>query len=1027
MNTFFYGLLKRRVFANSLILVFLVGGLISSMFIRQELLPEMEDREIDIEVELPGASPGDMETSVLSLIENAVRGLDGIRHVDSEASEGIGQVRISLLERIDAHKLLADVKNAVDRITSFPKDAEKPVVSIPSGIDKAMSIVVSGDQPLLWLYKAAESLRDDLRTELGLKKVELAFPCDPEISIEISEKILREYNLTLEDIALKVRENSLDLPGGNIFSDGSDIALRTSERRERARDFNDIVIAQSETGRPLRLGDIAQPEDTFGEFAIESWFNGNPALLINVFTVGDETPVDVETKVRRYLRITAKKKYEGVELTVYENEASSYNSRMSLLVNNALIGLALVIFILGIFLSPRLAFWIMVGIPTSLLGGLLILPVFNASLNMISLFAFIVTIGIVVDDAIMMGEAIHTYRSEGMDHLPAAVKGLKEMGGPTLMATSTTILAFMPMFFVPGSMGIVFRQIPAVIAAVLLVSMVESVFILSVHLADGGHDLPLLKKLARPQQIFNNRLEVFINGRFKRFLNLCLEYPLSSMAVFICLLAITAGAVTGGFLGFSFTPSIESDTVIAQASLPYGSPKKESVKIQARITEAASRVLNEYNMESEGIFSLVGTRLEEGEIEVETLAGSNYISVLLRLPPAESRRISGPAFAREWQRAFGDQDELESLNFTGETKITGGEPVRLNVFHSDENTAAEAAFLLGESLKKIPGLSSVDDGIHAGKPQLKLVLKKDALKMGITAEDMARQIRNRYYGAEAYRFVRDSNEIRVMVKLTEEERRHSSSLQEVMLRNQYGALVPVSQVAEISRTQTPTTMVRRDGRRIFPVTADIMTGISDDFIEEELEEKILPVLFEKFPGLSITFGGEEEEIDEALGALGKGFLAVLGIMYLLLTLYFNSSWQSLLVLAVIPFSLIGAVWGHIILGYDLSIVSIMGIIAVTGVVVNDSLVLVTTFNRNRANNTGFRHRVLEAVCQRFRPIILTSLTTVTGLAPLMIETSEQAQFLIPAAISISFGLAFGTVITLTFIPVSLCFFSKRKI
>ncbi len=1027
MSRILHSLLNRKAFANSIMLLLIAGGLISSMTIRQELLPEMKEREIQVEVELPGASPDDIKTSVLLLIENAVRGLDGIKHVDSEANEGAGIVTMSLLESADVQRVLGDVKIAVDRITTFPREAEKPVVSVPSEVEKALSLTVSGDQPLMWLLRTAESIRDDLRTEMGLRKVEVAFPPEPEISVEVTEKILREYGITLEDIALKISENSLDLPGGNIFSENSDIAIRTSERREWADKFSDIVISQTKSGRPLKLSEIAVLKDTFGDFTVESWFNGNPAILINVYAVGDDSPISVEAKVTEYLEHTAKEKYRGVDINIFENEASAYRSRMSLLVNNALIGLILVIFILGIFLEPRLAFWVMIGMPTSLLGGLLIFPLFNASLNMISLFAFIVVIGVVVDDTIMMGEAIHSYRCKGMDPLSAAVMGLKEMGLPILMATSTTILAFMPMFYVPGSMGVVFRQIPAVIVAVLLVSIVESVFILSVHLADGSHDRSWINFLARPQQVFNERLEILIQGKFKKCIELCLKYPVAAISVFISLMLITAGGVAGGLLEFSFTPTIESDTVIAQAALPYGSPRAESVEIQRKIVDAAYRVLRDNKMESKGVFSLIGTRLEEGEIEVETLAGSHYISVLLGLPPREKRTVSGPEFALEWQKAFGDRGKLESVNFTGETKITGGEPIRLEVFHPDTGTAEKAASFIGEKMGEIPGLSSIDDGVHAGKPQLKLSFKKDGLKMGITAEDMANQVRHRFYGAEAYRFVRDGNEIKVMVRLSEKERGDISTMQEVMLKNQYGSLVPLSQVAEITRNHTRTNLVRRDGKRIFPVTADIMTGISDDFIEDELDEKVLSALTKKFPGVSVTIGGEEEEIDDALGALGNGFMVVLGIIYLLLTLYFNSWKQPLLVMSVIPFSLIGAVWGHIAFGYDLSIVSIMGIIAMAGVIVNDSLVLVTGFNRNISMDMSIHKGIIKAVCDRFRPIILTSLTTIFGLAPLMFETSEQAQFLIPAAISISFGIAFGTLITLTMIPASLWIFSKREI
>ncbi len=1027
MNRFLHSLLNRKAFANSIMFLLIAGGLISAMNMRQELWPEMKEREIEVEVELPGASPDDIKNSVILLIENAVRGLDGIRHVDSEASEGSGMVTLSLLEGADVQRVLGDVKIALDRITNFPQEAEKPVVNVPSQVEKALSITVSGDQPLMWLLRTAESIRDDLRTEIGLMKVEIAFPPEPEISVEVTENILKEYGITLEDIAQKVRANSLDLPGGNILSENSDIAIRTSERREWADTFSDIVIAQTPSGRPLKLSEIAVLKDTFGDFTIESWFNGNPAILIDVYAVGDDSPISVEDKVIEYLEHTAREKYRGVDINIFENEASAYRSRMNLLVDNAIMGLILVIFSLGIFLEPTLAFWVMIGMLTSVLGGLLIFPLFNASLNMISLFAFIVVIGIVVDDTIMMGEAIHSYRCKGMDHLSAAVMGLKDMFLPILMATSTTILVFIPMFYVPGSMGVVFRQIPAVIVAILLVSVVESTFLLSVHLAEDGHERSWKKLLGRPQQIFNKRLEFFIQGRFKKCIELCLKYPFVAISVFISLMLFTAGGVASGLLEFSFTPAIESDTVIAQAALPYGSPKAESVEIQRRIVDAAHRVLRNNKMESKGIFSLIGTRLEEGEIEVETLAGSHYISVLFGLPPREKRTISGPEFALEWQKAFGDRGNLESINFTGETKITGGEPIRLDVFHPDPDKAEKAASFLGNKMREIPGLSSVDDGIHAGKPQLKLSFKKEGLKMGITAEDMANQVRHRFYGAEAYRFVRDGNEVKVMIRLSEKERTDISAIHGVMLKNQYGSLVPLSQVAEITRDHTRTNLVRRDGKRIFPVTADIMTGISDDFIEDELEEKVLSVLADKFPGVSVTEGGEEEEIDDALNALGIGFLAVLGVIYLLFSLYFNSWKQPLLILSVIPFSFIGAVWGHIVLGYDLSIVSIMGIIAMTGVVINDSLVLVTDFNRNRSKDMPIHRGIIKAVCERFRPVILTSLTTIVGLVPLLFETSEQAQFLIPAAISISFGIAFGTLITLTMIPAYLWIFSKREL
>ncbi len=1025
MKTFFSFILKRTVFDNVIMVIIILGGLYSSTTIRQELMPAQKERKVELSIDLHGASPNEINTSILMVLENAVRGMDGIKHVDAEAREGNGIVSVTLLDNADPQQMLNDIKSAVDRIETFPEDAQKPVVTIPSMVEKALSIIIYGEQPLMWLRKTAETVRDDLRTQSGLKKVELAFPREQEISIEISEDTLRQYELTMEGVAEKIRESSPNLPGGTLFSREADIALRTSERREWAREFSNVVIAQTSDGIPLRLSSIAKLQDGFGASSIECWFNGQPAIQLNVFAVGDESPTSVEEAVKEYLNTTAKQKFQGVEMVIFENEAANYRSRMALLVDNAMIGLVLVLITLGLFLTPRLAFWVMVGIPTSLLGGLLLLPLLGGSLNMLSLFAFIVTIGVVVDDAIMIGEAIYVNCEKGMPPHEAAIQGLKEMGGPVLLATSTTIIAFMPMFFVPGEMGVLFYQIPAVVVAVLLVSLLESLFILGAHLSTKHSENKWLKILARPQQRVNARLEQFIKCRFRPFIQANLKHPGALYASAFTVLLVTIGAIAGDMLEFNFTPTIESDMVIAQAALPYGTPKKQSIEIQQKLVESANAVLKENNMKSSGLFSLIGTRLEEGEVEVETLAGSHYISVLMALPPEEERILSGRKFAGTWQKAFGESGELEALNFTGETSVTGGEPIMLEVFHQDPKVSRAAALYLGERMRTISGLTSVDDGVQAGKPELNLRLKDSGLQMGLTTEMVAKQVRNRYYGAEAFRFVRDGNEIKVMVRLNERERSQVSALQEVLIKSPSGALLPLTEVADITQTRSFTSLARRDGKRIYPVTADIAFGIDDDDIEDTLEDVLVPLTMADFPGVSINFGGEEEEDDEALASLGKGFLVVLGIIFLMLTLYYNSYIQPILVLSTVPFSIIGAVWGHIMLGCDLSIVSVIGIIAMAGVVVNDSLVLVTTYNRYCADGSTPYQAIVDAACLRFRPILLTSLTTFFGLVPMLLETSEQAQFLIPAAVSISFGLVFGTVITLVLMPGLLWIFAKK--
>jgi multidrug efflux pump subunit AcrB len=1016
MRTILRPLVKRKVFANALMVIFLLGGVIGAATIRQELLPAQAQRAVQVAVELPSASPDEVDSAILMPIENALRGLDGIKGVDASAREGSGEVTLTLLEGVDPQQVLGEIKNAVDRITTFPRDAEKPEITIPAQVDKALSIVLSGDQPPAWLGRTAEMVRDDLRTQVGLRKVQLAFPRDHEIAVEISEATLRKYGLTLDAVAASIRESTADLPGGTLFADRADIALRTTERREAAEAFADVVITRNQAGIPLRLAEIADLSDGFGPSPIAVWFNGKPAIQIDVFAVGGETPISVEAAVQGYLHTVGRRAYPGVEMTVFENLAAAYRSRMALLIDNALIGLALVLVTLGFFLTPQLAFWVMMGIPTALLGGLLLLPLFGASLNMLSLFAFIVTIGVVVDDAIMMGEAIYVHRKRGLDPLAAAVCGLREMGGPVLLATLTTIIAFMPAFFIPGAMGALFRQIPAVVVAVLLVSLVEALFMLPAHLATARPTPAWLKHLARPQAALNARLERFIQGRFRSWLTAALARPLVLIALALSLLMVTLGAVTGGLLGFSFTPLIEADTVIAQATLPYGSPRRNSVAVQRRLVEAAHEVLKAKGVRSPGIFSLIGTRLEEGEVEVESLAGSHYVSVLMALPPAAKRPVSGRELAAAWESAFGPPGGLVALNFTGETRVGGGEPIQLEVFHPDPAKARLAARSLGNYLRSFPGLTAVDDGTRVGKPQLDIRLKPNGLQMGLTAAAVAEQVRHRFHGAEALRLVRNGNEVRVMVRLNAAERQRREALEAVVLRQPTGALVPLTAVAAIEETRAFTTIARRDGRRIYPVTADLRFGLSEDVVEDVLAEQLLPRLKAEFPGVDIGFGGDEAEEEDALDTLGIGFLIALSATYLLLTLHFNTYWQPLLVLSVIPFSCIGAVWGHILLGYDLSIVSLIGIVAMTGVVVNDSLVLVTAYNRQRVIGEAPLAAIVNAACLRFRPILLTTLTTFFGLMPLLLETSEQAQFLIPAAVSLSFGLLFGTVITLVLVP-----------
>lgn len=1008
-------ILSRHVVANILMALFIVGGLLSAYTIRQEFLPNRETRAVEVAVELPGAQPKEIETSILMPIENAVRGLDGIKKMEATASEGQGSVRLTMLNSANQEQLLSDVKNAIDRIETFPAEAEEPVVTIPSEVEKVISLVVYGDQPRLWLRKAAEAVRDDLRNEMGLTKVQLTSPSAQESVIEISEDTLRSYGLSLADVAARIQAAALDLPGGTLYAAEADIAVRVNERREWAREFADVIIGETDQGLPLRLSEIAVLYDGFGDAPIETWYNGQPAMQIDVFAVGEETPLSVEETITAWLP-TAAQNYPGVTIAIFENDAQAYRERMQLLIDNAIMGLVLVMLVLAMFLTPRLAFWVMMGIPTSLLGSLLILPLFDASINMVSLFAFIVTIGVVVDDSIVVSESIHTHRHAGLPPLAAAVAGVREVGVPVLLSVATTMVAFLPMFFVPGPLGELFKQISAVVVSVLFISLIESLFIMASHLAKERPQPAWLKALSRPQEYCNARLTTFTQTRFRSFIRYAQLHPLTMLSVALSFLLITLGGIAGGLVGFSFTPSIQSDTVIAQATLPYGAPRSQSIAIQKKLVEDAHAVLAEADMKSPGIFSLIGARLDEGEIEAETLAGSHYISVLMALPSGDARVIDGQEFARRWQQRFGDPGGIEALTFTGETNVTGGEPIRLEVFHPEDAVAREAALTLGDRMRMTAGLTAIDDGLRAGKPELTVTLKEHGVRMGLTAQDVAQQIRHRFYGAEAMRIARDGNDVKVMVRLPYKERRERGALENAHIQTPQGDLVPLTEVATITKGQSVTTLSRRDGRRIYPVTADVMIGVSEEAVEDSVKDSMVPQILKEYPGLTIGFGGEEEETNDSLAALGVGFLVVLGVIYVLLALQFNSYLQPVLVMSVIPFSLIGAIWGHILLGYDLSIISIVGIIAMAGVAVNDSIVLVSAYNDFRREAMPHARAITEAACRRLRPILLTTLTTCVGLAPLMLETSEQAQFLIPMAVSMSFGLMVALIVVLVTLP-----------
>lgn len=1014
---------RNHVAANILMAIFIIGGLLFASRVKQEVFPDFSLDLISVSVPYPGASPEEVEQGILLSIEDGVRGLDGVKDVTSQANEGVGALSIELLTGADSQRVLQDVKNAVDRIQSFPELAERPVVSLIEQRNQVLSLLIHGDVDESTIRDLAETARDDLLQLDGVTLAEIGGVRPLEIAVEIPQATLRELGLTLPEVASIIRRTAIELPAGGVRTEAGEILLRTQERRDFASEYADIPVATTPDGTIVRLGEIATIRDDFEETDQETFFEGRRAAQVNVYRVGNETPQSVAGAVREYVAEHESTLPAGIGMTIWNDSSEIYRERMQLLIKNAFLGLALVLLILGLFLDPKLAFWVTLGIPISILGSFLFIPLTGASINMISLFAFIVTLGIIVDDAVVMGENIFEMRQRGYSFADAAIAGARQIAGPITFAVLTNIVAFMPLFFVPGASGNLFLQIPSITVAVFVVSLVESVFILPAHLSAPGSSSFFWRVIAIPNRYFSRALRWVIETLYAPSVRFLVRFRYATLAGGLALLLLAIGTVAGGHLRFSFLPRIDSDVVTVQATLPFGVAVDQSREVQAALLESARRTLEETEGPeiSQGIFTQIGASIAAGvgaPPATFSTSGSHVVGVQVFLVPSSKRVISGVEFAEAWRANTPRLAGLESISFNAQIEAGSGAPVDIQLSHRDTAVLEAAAAELASELEGYAGITDLDDGFARGKPQLSFRLKPEARSLGMTASDLAQQVRASFYGSEALRQQRGRNEVKVLVRLPEDERSTLRTVEELVLRTPNGGEIPLREAATVEQGRAYTRIERRDGRRTLSVTADVDENVSNaNKILAEVREKELPALLSKYPGLAYSLEGEQADQRDTFRALGVGFALAMLVVYGLLAVPFRSYWQPVIVMMSIPFGLIGAVIGHFLLGYGLSMISIFGLIALAGVVVNDSLVLVVTANeaRDRKNTS-----LLEAVClageRRFRPILLTSLTTFFGLAPMIFETSMQARFLIPMAISIGFGILFATFIILGLVP-----------
>lgn len=1033
MNSIIKWMAEHPVAAN-LITVFVIAvGILSVTQMPQKTFPEFSLDAVSVSVSYPGASPLEIQDSIVRPIEDQLSGVDGIDSVTASISEGRGGVVVSFLRGENIAKKLDEIKTEIDRIRVFPDDADEPSVEQASNNSRVLEIALHGDASEAVLKEEAHRLKEELTSLPAISFVEIVNTREYEVSIELSRDMLRAYGITISEVAQIISQSSLELPGGSIKTNTVAIPIRTTGRNYTQSDFENIIIRTSPDGGRVYLRDIAKVVDGFQDTDLSSNFNGDPSVSVNVFRVGDEQVLTIVEEAINHLDLKFRPTLEdGIDVTVWQNEATNLQDRIDLLVNNAAIGLVLVVLCLALFLDIRLAFWSAFGIGISFTATFIIMSSLGMSINMISLFGFILAIGIVVDNAIVVSENIYTNSEKGMPAMQAAVKGTQRIAIPVVFSALTTIVAFWPLTQLPGVLGKFLTDIPIVVMVVLSLSLVQALIILPRNLSkldvSPSYSPNLVfKALNLVRSVVDTGLQWFVRVP----LDAVLRFTTNGFAILIpiafaiSLMMMTVGLLAFGYVKFNFFPSIDGDFVTASIEMNDGTTfdmtQKVAEDVRLAALKAGSLIQNGLPQSAPsvivGINVVVGRGVAAGGPGGGTAAnGATIANVVVQITDPTQRSWESSEFEAVWRNAIGPIASMKTLSVSAEL-IGAGAAVAIEMSLPDGDDISPVVADLRENLRKIPGLFSLQDDNSAGRLEFRLALREEARLYGVTLSDLANQTRAGFFGLEATSVQRGADNVSVIVRYPANERDSLSDLLSTWITTPSGDQIPLSTVAKIEEGQAPAQILRRDGRQVTTLTADLDTAISTSSeVKVLIETDLIPKLKAKYNNLILTSGGEQREQADAQAALSQALGIALFIIFALLALVFRSYIQPIVVMSAIPLGLIGAVSGHYIMGIPLTILSIFGIIGLAGVVINNSLVMVDVYNEHIANNMVVREAVILGTKQRFRPILLTSLTTFLGVYPLIMETSLQAQFLIPLAVSIGYGVLFGTVIIVLTVP-----------
>ena len=1031
-----YGLIgwftKNPVAANLLMVLVISAGIISALNISKSMFPVGELDQISVSAVYPGAAPIEVEKGVILPMEAALQGLKGIKKINSTAGRDVASINLEIESNEDIQEVMAQVENRIDSIVNFPDDMERPTVSRTT-MDEArwvMGVAVYGDMDERTRKIMGQEMRDELLLLPEIKKI-ILWGVDPyEISIEVQEDRLREYNLTLNEVAQVLRNSSLDVPAGMIRTSAGNVLVRTQGKAYTGESFANIAVRSQADGTKLLLSDVATIKDGFAESNTLVRFDRQTAFNLGVFSVEDQNILTISDSIKQYIEDRRETLPEGLQIDAFFDTSFHLRGRLNMMLENLALGAVLVAIVLGLFLNLHVAGWVMLGIPVSFLGAFWWMPInpYPVDINVLSLFAFIMVLGIVVDDAIVIGESIFSeakneFKNTSTKQLAigqaykasvaTVIAGTKKVATPSTIGVLTTMAAFAPILFVGGAAGPFFEAIAVVVILCLLFSLIESKLILPAHLVGlklGGTSISRMAFIERWQRLIGGALTQFVETRYIPFLKRCLNYRYATLAGFLALLIMSISAVNSGIARFEFFPNVPGDGVQAMITMQDGASAEDLQETLSRVEAAAYKVDADYRRTHPQDKGLIEHLVFYTESDIQ-------VTFMLSLTHSEDRSIDGFEIEKRWRDTVGNLPNVRKQRYFAGSNAGGGAKINLTLSGPDPDQLTLAGAALAEKLGEYNGVFDIYNSQGAGSREILIGLKPNASQLGISLGDIARQVRQAFYGEEVQRLQRGADTLKVMVRYPIEERRSIATLENMHVRTDNGQAIAIGEVADIRLGLGLTAISRIDRERTVTITADVdASKAQSGAVIADLTTEFIPQLLARYSGVKFGLGGASQEEQTLMKRMILGFVASLFLIYGLLAVPLKSYVQPMVIMAVIPFGFIGALVGHLIFGVSISMLSIFGLIALAGVVVNDSLILVEFVNRGRLQGETIEDALMAAGRQRFRAILLTTMTTFVGLLPMLFETSTQAQFVIPMALSLSFGIVFATTITLVLIP-----------